>query len=111
VCADGAIAALVHDPWLVRRLLTLIRDAGFEECRLRGYAYTQTDDSDYMLTLVERGADVLLADGKLSAAKAEELKRCRPLPDGVDWAWLAARDDPARQLPLLARTVLPTRAA
>jgi ubiquinone/menaquinone biosynthesis C-methylase UbiE len=75
VCADGAIAALVHDPWLVRRLVTLIRDAGFEECRLRGFAYTQTDDADYMLTLVERGADALLSDGKLSAAEAEELKR------------------------------------
>jgi arsenite methyltransferase len=74
VCVDGAIAALVHDPWLVRRLVALIRDAGFQECRLRGFAYTQTDDADYMLTLVERGADALLAEGKLSAEEVEELK-------------------------------------
>lgn len=74
VCVDGAIAALVYDPWLVRRLVALIRDAGFQECRLRGFAYTQTDDADYMLTLVERGADPLLAEGKLSAEQAEELK-------------------------------------
>jgi ubiquinone/menaquinone biosynthesis C-methylase UbiE len=75
VCVDGVIAALVHDPWLVRRLVTLIRGAGFEECRLRGFAYTQTDDADYMLTLVERGADALLSDGKLSATQVDELKR------------------------------------
>jgi SAM-dependent methyltransferase len=75
VCADGAIAALVHDPWLVRRLVALIRGTGFEECQLRGFAYTQTDDADYMLTLVERGADALLSDGKLSAAEVEKLKR------------------------------------
>jgi SAM-dependent methyltransferase len=73
-CVDGAIAALVHDPWLVRRLAALIRDAGFHECRLRGFAYTQTEDADYMLTLVERGADALVAAGELSAATAEELK-------------------------------------
>ena len=75
VCADGAIAALVHDPWLVRRLIALIRNAGFEECRLRGFAYTQTEDADYMLTLVERGADALVSGGRLSAAEAEERKR------------------------------------
>jgi len=74
ICMDGAIAALVHDPWLVRRLVALIRDAGFQECRLQGFAYTQTDDADYMLTLVERGADALLAEGKLSEEAAEELK-------------------------------------
>lgn len=73
-CAEGAIAALVHDPWLVRRLAALIRDAGFQDCRLRGFAYTQTEDADYMLTLIERGADALLADDKLSAADAEKLK-------------------------------------
>jgi ubiquinone/menaquinone biosynthesis C-methylase UbiE len=75
VCADGAIAALVHDPWLVRRLVALIRGRGFEECRLRGFAYTQTDDTAYMLTLVERGADALVAEGKVSTSEAEELKR------------------------------------
>jgi ubiquinone/menaquinone biosynthesis C-methylase UbiE len=73
-CVDGVIAALVHDPWLVRRLVALIRAAGFENCRLRGFAYTQTDDADYMLTLVERGADALLAESKLSTKEAEELK-------------------------------------
>ena len=46
----------------MRRLVALIRAAGFENCRLRGFAYTQTDDADYMLTLVERGADALLAE-------------------------------------------------
>jgi ubiquinone/menaquinone biosynthesis C-methylase UbiE len=73
-CVDHAIATLVHDPWLVRRLVGLIRGAGFQDCRLRSFAYTQTNDADYMLTLVDRGADVLLSEGKLSTARAEQLK-------------------------------------
>jgi ubiquinone/menaquinone biosynthesis C-methylase UbiE len=73
-CVDHAIATLVHDPWLVRRLVALIRSAGFEDCRLRSFAYTQTDDADYMLTLVDRGADALLAEGRLTGAEADELK-------------------------------------
>jgi hypothetical protein len=73
-CVDAAIAALVHDPWLVRRLPALLRGGGFGGGRLRSYAYTQTDDADYMLTLVERGVDALLARREVSAEAAEAYK-------------------------------------
>jgi ubiquinone/menaquinone biosynthesis C-methylase UbiE len=73
-CVDAAIASLVHDPWLVRRITRLLEAAGFSGCELRGYAYTQTSDADYMVTLIERGADALAADGKLTTTTAEAMK-------------------------------------
>lgn len=73
-CVDSAMGALVHDPWVMRRVAPLLRDTGFGEVRVRGHAYTQTSDSDYMVTLVERGADALVAEGKVTAATADALK-------------------------------------
>ena len=73
-CVDAAVASLVHDPWLIRRLASLLLATGFSDCQLHGYAYTQTSDADYMLTLIERGADALTADGKLTRGTAEALK-------------------------------------
>ncbi len=73
-CIDAAMRALVHDPWLMRRLGALLRDAGFGETRLCGHSFVQTTDPDYMLTLVERGADALVAEGGIGAATAEGLK-------------------------------------
>lgn len=67
--------ALVHDPWVMRRMAPLLRDADFGEAQVRGHAYTQTSDSDYMVTLVERrGADALAAEGRVTAATTDALK-------------------------------------
>ena len=73
-CVEAAMAALVHDPWLMRRIASALADAGFGVSRVCGHSYIQTSDPDYMLTLVERGADVLANEGKLSADSAEALK-------------------------------------
>jgi ubiquinone/menaquinone biosynthesis C-methylase UbiE len=74
VCADAAMAALVHDPWLMRRISTLLANGGFEVSRLSGHSYLQTTEPAYMLTIVARGADALVTDGKLSNQAAEALK-------------------------------------
>jgi ubiquinone/menaquinone biosynthesis C-methylase UbiE len=73
-CIDAAMRTLVHDPWVMRGVERLLCDAGFADIRVRGHAYTQTTDADYMLTLVERGADALAAEGTISAATADGLK-------------------------------------
>ncbi len=72
-CVDAAIAGLVHDPWIMRRLPRLIQEAGFELARVEGHAYTTTG-SAYMTTIVERGADELAAAGVVGARGAEALK-------------------------------------
>ena len=74
MCADAAMAALVHDRWLVRRLPALADAAGFDVVRLRSHGYTETAEPHYMQTIVERGADALLAADRIGAELAGELK-------------------------------------
>ena len=66
-CADAAMAALVHDRYLVRRLGTLVRAAGWEVARLRSHGYVENEQPGYILTLIDRGADTLVAAGRLGA--------------------------------------------
>ena len=73
-CVDAAMDALVHDRYLVRRLGTLVRAAGWEVVRLRSHGYVESEDPGYMLTLVDRGADTLVAAGRLGSDAAEALK-------------------------------------
>jgi ubiquinone/menaquinone biosynthesis C-methylase UbiE len=72
-CVDATVSFLVHDPWLMRRIAALLAAAGFTELDLRGHAYTSTG-SEYLVTLVARGADVLVERGSLTADAAEALK-------------------------------------
>ena len=72
-CADAAISFLVHDPWLMRRVGPLLEGAGFSDLRVGGHAYTTTG-SPYLVTILERGADVLAERGNLTAEAAAALK-------------------------------------
>jgi ubiquinone/menaquinone biosynthesis C-methylase UbiE len=73
-CVDAAMDALVHDRYLVRRLGTLVRAAGWEVVRLRSHGYVESEDPGYMLTLVYRGADTLVTAGRLGEDAADALK-------------------------------------
>jgi ubiquinone/menaquinone biosynthesis C-methylase UbiE len=73
-CVDAAMDALVHDRYLVRRLGTLARAAGWEVVRLRSHGYVESEDPGYMLTLVDRGADTLVTAGRLGSDAADALK-------------------------------------
>ena len=73
-CADAAMAALVHDRRLVRRLPELTRAAGYELIRVRSHGYTETTQPEYMLTIIDRGADALVANGQTGPGTAEALK-------------------------------------
>ena len=74
-CADAAMAGLVNDRWLVRRLPAIARAAGFEIGRTDSWGYMQTSPADYILTLLDRGADLLVGSPGVGPALAEELKR------------------------------------
>lgn len=73
-CADAAMAALVHDRWLIQRLPGLIRDAGFTITSQRSFGYVETEAPDYMMTIVDRGADVLVSSGRIGEELATALK-------------------------------------
>lgn len=73
-CADAAMAALVHDRWLIQRLPALVRNAGFAIVKQRSQGIVETHEPDYMLTIADRGADVLAAEGRIGAELAQALK-------------------------------------
>jgi SAM-dependent methyltransferase len=74
-CIDAMMASSVTDRWLVRRLPTLVRRVGFDVERFRSHGFVETSDAGYMLTIVDRGGDILHAGGRLGEAAAAELKR------------------------------------
>jgi len=74
-CADAAMSALVHDRWLIPRLSALIKTAGFTIMNQRSFGFVENESPDYMLTIVDRGADILVADGRIGEELAAALKR------------------------------------
>jgi SAM-dependent methyltransferase len=72
-CVEMMMANSVNDRWLVRRLPTLVRDAGFSPQSSRSHGFVETGGG-YMLTVVDRGADLLRASGQVGDETAEALK-------------------------------------
>jgi ubiquinone/menaquinone biosynthesis C-methylase UbiE len=73
-CADAAMAALVNDRWLVRRLPAMVRRAGFLSPRAASHGYAGIDQPEYLITVIERGADALAGAGSIGAMLCAALK-------------------------------------
>jgi ubiquinone/menaquinone biosynthesis C-methylase UbiE len=73
-CVDAMMANSVNDRWLGRRLPALVRAGNFEFAHFRGHGFVETSEAEYMLTIVDRGADVLCATGVIGAETATALK-------------------------------------
>jgi ubiquinone/menaquinone biosynthesis C-methylase UbiE len=71
---DAMVAHFVQNPWLTRRLRRMLGGIGFTVTSLRSHGYTQTADPQYMLTIVDRGADLLAGAGSVGAEQAAALK-------------------------------------
>jgi ubiquinone/menaquinone biosynthesis C-methylase UbiE len=73
-CVDAFRASFVHDPWIVRRLPRLLEAAGFSAQQLRSHGYVEGPEAGYMMSWIERGADVLVRSGQIGAELASALK-------------------------------------
>ncbi len=73
-CVTAFAPAYINDPWVVRRLPAMVRAAGFADARLRSHGYAQVDEPEYILSIVDRGADVLVQSGSIGPQLAEALK-------------------------------------
>ncbi len=71
---DAMVANFVQNPWLTRRLGKILRSIGFTVTSLRSHGYIQTTEPQYMLTIIDRGADVLASAGSIGAEQADALK-------------------------------------
>jgi SAM-dependent methyltransferase len=74
-CAEAVLGSIIHDPWLVRRLRSLVSAAGFEPGRLWSHGYVETENARYMLAVADLGADALAASGRVTAETADALKQ------------------------------------
>jgi ubiquinone/menaquinone biosynthesis C-methylase UbiE len=73
-CADTMMANSVTDRWLVRHLPAMLRDHGFQIERFRSHGFLDTSSDGYMVTVIDRGADLLAASGQIGADLAAALK-------------------------------------
>jgi SAM-dependent methyltransferase len=72
-CVDAMMESSVNDRWLVRRLPGLVRRAGFSGERLQSHGFVETAGG-YMLTVIDRGVDLLQAAGQIGGETASALK-------------------------------------
>jgi ubiquinone/menaquinone biosynthesis C-methylase UbiE len=73
-CVDAFVEAYVNDRYVVRRLPAMLRDAGLTELSLRSHGFVQVEEAEYMLSVVDRGADALHDAGVVSGELATALK-------------------------------------
>jgi ubiquinone/menaquinone biosynthesis C-methylase UbiE len=71
---EAMMASFVHNPWLTRRIPKTLAAAGFAVQSFRGFGYVQTTNPAYMLTIIDRGADLLAGAGSLTAHSADALR-------------------------------------
>lgn len=74
VCVEAFRSGFVHDPWLVRRLPSLIAAAGLRVMPMKSHGYVEALEGGYMLTWIDRGADVLHQAGRIGKDVADALK-------------------------------------
>lgn len=77
-CVDAVMANSVTDRRIMRRLPALLREHGFELGRTRSHGFVETGEGGYMLSVIDRGADMLagtIGDELAAALKAEARRR------------------------------------
>ena len=91
-CTEAFVEGFVNDPWLVRKLPQLAQQAGFTAGEVHSYGFMQQpNQAGLMSTWVERGADALLAGGRISETLANELKAegKRRVEEGIFFGYMA----------------------
>jgi ubiquinone/menaquinone biosynthesis C-methylase UbiE len=74
VCVDAMMANSVNDRRVMRRLPRLARACGFTIEQTGSHGFVESGDGAYMLTIIDRGADMLCSSGRIGAGLAAALK-------------------------------------
>lgn len=100
---DMMMANSVNDRWLVRRLPGLVQGAGFAVVAFRSHGFVEMAGG-YMLTVVERGVDLLVAAGRIGSDLGAALKSeaSRRVESGSFFGHIAYGSLTARKPPLQA---------
>jgi ubiquinone/menaquinone biosynthesis C-methylase UbiE len=73
-CVDAMMSGSLTDAWLMRRLPALVRDCQLDVIRYASHGYVETSEAEYLLTVIDRGADMLEAAGQIGHELAAALK-------------------------------------
>lgn len=73
-CVHAAIEELVHDPYIVRRLHTLVSQGGFDPIEFATHGYLDCWADGYLATFAHRGAGFLAAQGRITESTASALR-------------------------------------
>ena len=73
-CTAAFVENFVNDKWLVRRMSALAGEAGFNVSPIRSYGLIETLSPGLTMSWVDRGADALLAQGRIGEELAAALK-------------------------------------
>lgn len=74
ICAESFRAHFIDNSWIGRLTPALARQAGFRTVHYRSHGYTESATPNYMLTIVDRGADALAAGKQIGPELAAALK-------------------------------------
>jgi ubiquinone/menaquinone biosynthesis C-methylase UbiE len=74
VCVDAMMANSVTDRHIMRRLTSVVATCGFEVVSFRSFGFAEIGNDGYMLTVVDRGADILCGQGYIGQETATALK-------------------------------------
>lgn len=90
-CVNAMMANSVNDRFLMRRLPALLRQSGFEVDRVHSHGFVDMSGDGYMVTVVERGIDILATSGRIGQQTADSLKAevKRRVDDGIFFGHIA----------------------
>jgi ubiquinone/menaquinone biosynthesis C-methylase UbiE len=73
-CVDAMMTGSVTDRWLMRRLPAIVRDCNLDVTRYASHGYVETSEAEYLLTVIDRGTDMLEAASLIGPELAAALK-------------------------------------
>lgn len=72
-CVEAMMATSVNDRYLMRRLPSLLDEHGFEVVQFDSHGFVDMASDGYMMTVVERGIDLLRSEGQIGETTAVAL--------------------------------------
>ena len=74
VAVDKMVGNFVENIWLTRQLPKVLTNLGLVLMDFRTHGYTAVSDPSYMLTLIERGTEMMVTSGVLGKNQGEALQ-------------------------------------
>jgi len=71
---DMMVSNFVENIWMARQLPKALRACGFEVEKFSSNGYTKVTDPSYFLTLIDRGADLLVSTGSIGEQQSDLLR-------------------------------------